>query len=227
MADLDPLGLFPNSRMAQAARLGQSRFYSAEAIVVPFTPAIWNVSDKSANMGLSNGNLTAATTTAATGSVRANAGSNSGKCYWEMTYVASNQTGTSNGLVPSASSLPIIFNNVSNGAATITGGGAIYVSGVQVIGSTGSISAGVRVCIAANLDAKLIWFRIGIAGNWNGSGTANPATGVGGVNISTLSLPLFPYFTGSLVLGEGITANFGATAFSGVVPAGFVSGWGT
>ena len=56
--------------------------------------------------------------------------------------------------------------------------------------------------------------------------TANPATGTGGYNIAALSLPLYPY-TGwsSNAAGQVITANFGATTFSGLVPSGFTSGW--
>jgi hypothetical protein len=35
MADLDPLGLFPASKMAEAARQGQSRFYSSDEVLGP------------------------------------------------------------------------------------------------------------------------------------------------------------------------------------------------
>ena len=38
MADMDPLGLFPASMMAQAIRLGQSRFYSREGVTLPTPP---------------------------------------------------------------------------------------------------------------------------------------------------------------------------------------------
>jgi hypothetical protein len=39
MAGIDILGKFPNSRMANAARLGQSRFISGEDVVVPGVPS--------------------------------------------------------------------------------------------------------------------------------------------------------------------------------------------
>lgn len=38
-------------------------------------------------------------------------------------------------------------------------------------------------CIAADLDAMLVWFRTN-AGNWNNSASNNPSTGVGGIDLS-------------------------------------------
>lgn len=40
-----------------------------------------------------------------------------------------------------------------------------------------------RLCIAVDLDADLIWFRTG-AGNWNNNGANDPATGVGGIDLT-------------------------------------------
>jgi hypothetical protein len=40
-----------------------------------------------------------------------------------------------------------------------------------------------NLCIAADLDALLIWFRTN-GGNWNNSGANDPATGVGGIDLS-------------------------------------------
>ena len=69
-----------------------------------------------------------------------------------------------------------------------------YVSGVGVIwyngsstGKTlgGSATAGDFVCVAVDMDNKRFWARRN-AGNWNGDATANPATNVGGVDISSV-----------------------------------------
>jgi len=77
--------------------------------------------------------------------------------------------------------------------------------------------------IAVDFSGQLIWFRVAPAGSWNGSGTANPATGVDGISISVIAGSRFPTMTGQG--GDAITANFGASAFTGVVPSGFTSGF--
>lgn len=46
-------------------------------------------------------------------------------------------------------------------------------------------AAGDRLCIAMDIDTGLIWCRVN-SGMWNASGTADPATGVDGVNAMTL-----------------------------------------
>ena len=74
----------------------------------------------------------------------------------------------------------------------------------------------------------MIWFRLGAAGNWNTSGTANPATGVGGLDLAPTgfgtAFDVYP-FVYLNTSGNAITANFGGTAFTGTVPSGFTSGW--
>jgi hypothetical protein len=92
--------------------------------------------------------------------------------------------------------------------------------------------------IAVNTTTHRLWWRrlTGANTDWNVSGTANPATGVGGQDISSGGdSPV----TGSLFaicgadMGDnplntftspGVgTANFGTSAFTGAAPTGFVS----
>jgi hypothetical protein len=47
-------------------------------------------------------------------------------------------------------------------------------------------TAGSVVDVAVDLGGAVIWFRVS-GGNWNNSGTANPATGTGGVSLSTMT----------------------------------------
>ena len=56
-------------------------------------------------------------------------------------------------------------------------GGPIVLTTIQ------TWAAGNRLSIAVDLDNLLIWFRT-TTGNWNNSGTANPATGVGGISLA-------------------------------------------
>jgi hypothetical protein len=186
----------------------------------------WNPSDL-AQMTLSGSNLTA-TSTGTTAGVRHTTGHSSGKYYWEATTINWGSTGTEIGLATSSASLQ---GGGIAGQAVMTksvGGfnGSIYINGTY---SGSTIAAGVIsnniIGIAVDLTAGLIWFRNTPAGNWNGSSTANPATGAGGISLGALAgstlLPLFA----ALATSEDVTANFGGSAFNGAVPSGFTAGW--
>jgi hypothetical protein len=119
---------------------------------------------------------------------------------------------------------------VSSGAASLGSfglvhNGTLYNDGVSSGLAFGTIANGTVVCIAVDTDARLVWFRLGAAGNWNTVASNNPATGVGGVSLSIgRGIPIYP----SVVLvssGDQITANFGDTAFVGAVPSGYTSGF--
>ena len=106
-------------------------------------------------------------------------------------------------------------------------GGHIYLAGVPAGPTLGARANGDIIGVALDLVNQLIWFRVAPSGNWNGSGTANPATGVGGVSLQSIAgvgVPLYPYayLQGS---GQAYTANFGDSAFTGAVPASFTSGF--
>jgi hypothetical protein len=185
----------------------------------------WSASDKSANIVLSNANLTVTNSTGADGGVRASA-SFSGKVYFE--YTATNLTGgnTGVGIATTAANLTVI-GAVGVGGVMTYASGNTYFNGASV-GSIGS--PGNTVCVAIDIPNGLYWARgcpSGIAGNWNNSGTANPATGAGGFNISGL-FPTNAVFacTASNSTSSNITANFGATAFAQAVPAGFSAAGG-
>ena len=103
--------------------------------------------------------------------------------------------------------------------------GNIWANGNSGV-SLGARSAGNVIGIAADLDNHKIWFRVAPSGNWNNSGTANPATNTGGITITTNTMVPFGIFGGTGgVANNVLTANFGASAFTGTVPSGFTSGW--
>lgn len=185
----------------------------------PGTPTTWNAADLAA-VTLSNGNLTA-TTTSAQGGVRGVAALSSGKNYCEYTI----KTIISNAL---AVGFALASTNLATsglvGAAIMNRLGAIFVNNVNSGVGLGTRAANDIIGIAVDISGKLIWFRVAPAGNWNASGTANPATGAGGISLTALSGALYPVFL-SGGIGDAVTANFGATAFSGAVPSGFTSGW--
>jgi len=181
----------------------------------------WSPTDKSTpGITLSAGNLTATSTDFNVG-VRATAGFSTGKYYHEI--LMSNGgggTAVACGLAPASAPL----NNLGAGAV-VASSNTIFLSGSSV-GTLPGMVNGCIVGIAVDLGARLVWFRIAPSGNWNNSGTADPATGTGGVNISSLSGALYPIFQVAFGLSYAATANFGASAFSGTTPAGFTSGWG-
>jgi len=91
--------------------------------------------------------------------------------------------------------------------------------------TTGGILA-----IAVDLNTQDVWFR-GSDGLWNGTATADPATGVEGLKSSTffntalvgLAQPSQHLIVAVYNNSQG-TLNTGGVAFLGSVPAGFV-GW--
>jgi hypothetical protein len=117
-------------------------------------------------------------------------------------------------------------NSATTGDLLYWNSGNIWANGSSA-GVTLSVpTTGQIVCIAADLDNRKIWFRTTASGNWNNSGTANPATNTGGITIPAGTMVPFTVFGGSGGLANNvITANFGATAFSGAIPSGFTSGW--
>jgi hypothetical protein len=188
----------------------------------PIVPTTLNPADKDSHITLSGGNLTAAGTAGWTGLVRTVAAKSAGKYYWEATFTVGAQSQSGVGFtIGSLSVSTQTFGNAGTGKSGTTIGTGTLVDGANVGVGIGTITSGSVVCLAVDLTAKLIWFRLGAGGNWNGSGTANPATGVGGISISNAGTA---YPTICMGGADTITANFGATAFTGAVPSGFTAG---
>jgi hypothetical protein len=192
----------------------------AATAITTFNPA-----DRSANVALSNGNLTVQGTTTADGGVRSTTSKATGKLYFEVAW-SSNLGGgdTGCGIATPGAVLSSIGVSAVN-AALIFVSGNIYINGANV----GTLTPGAppfTICTAIDLVNSNIWFRSG-SGLWNGSGAANPATNVGGFSISAL-FPTNPAYAVMAVSGNTTptyTGNFGALAFAQAVPAGF-SAWG-
>jgi hypothetical protein len=181
----------------------------------------WNPADKASNVTLTGSNLTATTGAGGFGWVRAAASATSGKAYWEQTATTFTNGSSAIGIAtPTAS---ISSGLLVAGTCSVTRAGTVAVDGNAAGVNIGTIASGTLVCIAIDVMAHLAWFRSGAAGNWNNSGAANPATGVGGVSIPILS-PASPALS-IVAVGDAVTANFGDAAFSGVVPAGFTAGF--
>jgi len=185
------------------------------------TWATWNPADL-VNVTVSGGNLIATPT--GQGGIRSNASVIGGKYYWEYVFGSGVATSVFLGIAIATTNLSNVSQNATL-AAGFNGSGSSAVNGGGVSGALGAFGSGSVGCVALDVGAQLIWFRNGAAGSWNGSGTANPATGTGGYSISSLgSVPLYALGSFTISGAAAITANFGASAFTGVVPGGFTAG---
>jgi hypothetical protein len=197
----------------------------------PVVPTTLNPADKDTHITLSNGNLTAAGTAGWTGLVRAVKSQSAGKFYWETTF---NATQVNSGVGLAVGSLSVstqTFSNAGTGKSGLIQTGNVYVDGAATFSiggvggsgiSFGTISSGAVICVAVDVTAKLIWWRLGAGGNWNNVAGRDPATGVGGANIPNVGTT-FP--TDCFGGADTLISNFGATAFTGTVPSGFTAGW--
>lgn len=192
---------------------------------VPSNPyGTWSTTDKTANINLSNADLQASTTTTGYGTVRTNSTRSAGKFYWEFLVESATSSNMQWGLASSSRTLPILPGTANGYTVAITGSGQIQANGTLLVASIGTIASGTVIGVAANIDVKLAWFRLGAAGNWNGSATEDPVTNTGGITFASLVLPAKPFWTGAGVLGV-VTFRNGSTAFSGAVPSDYTSGW--
>jgi hypothetical protein len=182
----------------------------------------WNGSDKSANVTLSGLNLIAVAS-GASAWVRAVDKQITGKFYWECTPTVWGNANTGVGFSTPNVTTPV---PTSIGTCVVIKSGVINVDGVSSGSTLGARAAADVISVAVDFGARLTWFRVAAAGNWNGSATANPATGAGGVAITSsgVGVPAFPLAIMGANL-DAITANFGDTAFTGTVPSGFTSGF--
>jgi hypothetical protein len=179
----------------------------------------WNPSDLTANITLSSGNLTATCTAAADNGVRATPSKTSGKYYVEFITgptFAGGDTGV--GIATSTANLGTIGLTASGGLCTFVSG-SVYFNGTNQGISMGPIGGGTNVGLAVDLVNSTAWFRVN-GGNWNASGTANPATNTGGINIAAL----FPFNAVFLVFcsnSNGSSVSLGLSSFVYAPPSGF------
>jgi hypothetical protein len=180
----------------------------------------WDPAAKNASINLTNGNLTATdNTTGGFQAVRAIASQSSGKRIFKVhidVFTSNHIVGIANA-TESLSFAPGVLD--ANGIG-LAADGQVWCNGVNPTGSPVSVFAvGDDVWCAVNIDGMLIWWKTN-AGNWNNNGSANPATGVGGINMTTAGLAAGPYFpmiafTGAV--GEAMTADFAPAS----PPSGF------
>lgn len=190
-------------------------------------PSLWttlNPSDKSADIGLSGGNLVATGNSAASGIVRAVHGKSTGKYYFEAVLTTAPSAGGVDtiavGLANSTHGLTTSLGYANaNGWALWGVGGSGYRHNGLVLSHTSSTEGDVYG-FHVDLDADSLW----VARN-NTQLQGNPATGTS---------PLSNNLTGTMYpaacpwsLNRVITMRFDPASHSYSPAAGFTAGWPT
>lgn len=178
----------------------------------------WSTVDKDATVALSGTPALTATSSAGSVGVVGAAPHYRGKWYWEYSPSTVTDSFTGCGIA--------FANYFDRNGRTTSPVGYIYYGNSGLYGPAGNISfpgssTGQKVCVALDLDNMRVWFRLN-GGNWNSSGLADPATNVGGYDISAFGYGgVWPVniFGGS---GSVITTNFGDSSFAFTAPSGFL-----
>lgn len=210
--------------VAQALALGPTGVTSA------FDPA-----HISANVTLSNGNLTATTTNTAWQQARATLPQTTGKLYAECTFVNigtvgndKSEFGICNGAASTVAGNPfgqdvnayMVFSHGDATGGTFYNGGTPLTSGFNLVNGT-------VLGVALDIPNKKVWFYNPIIGKWNNDVLANqnPATNTGGADLTALiAANSTLYLAGGVQFNTTspvITMNGGSSAFSNTIPSGF------
>lgn len=188
-----------------------------------------NPLDKATLVTLANSNYTAIKASGVGWvSVRSDTHHTSGKFYYEWNPWQFTGSFIAAGFANLSASLSNYIGSDSNGISLVSdgevfknGGGTGTLSGL----GSGASGAQTLCSIAIDIGAGLFWVRQG-TGNWNGSGTANPATGTGGIAVpSGMGSGAIAAALSVQAGGDQGRVNFGQASFSFTVPSGF-SAWG-
>jgi hypothetical protein len=190
--------------------------FGSIVVVTAFDP-----NTKAANVVVSNGNHDIAVNTAAYGGAKTNTNKSTGKWYFEFSTVGTSNVGSEMGVglitAPTNSETSVGLNN-----AVVRSSGLIFNGGVSTsISFGGPMAQGDVCCVALDLTNKMIWFRLN-GGNWNGDPTANPATNVGGIDISTWVTGAVYGLAVCSATNNQVHINAGP-AFAQAKPAGFAN----
>ena len=174
---------------------------------------------------VSNGGLTVThTTTTNNAGVKSTALKSSGKYYFEIALQVSHSPNNCVGILLSTGTLVDMSSSLNCTEIILTASTPVVSNGASSGNLLGTALVGDLYGFAIDLTGRLGWIRKGAAGNWNNIPAANPATGANGVVIAAGSFAPAVRFTINGAT-DAMTANFGASAFSGAVPSGFTAGW--
>lgn len=185
-------------------------YFSGGSGAAPTTT--WNPADKSAGLTLSGGNLVGTSSSNYDGA-RSVASASSGKKYWEVvsTVNLDNYPGVANG----SAAFSVFGFNANSLSWTV--GGQVWINS-STVATAQSWTSGDVLGFALDIGNARLWVRKG-AGNWNNDAGADPTTNTNGIDVSSLSTPL--YAAASAGTNGVITSNFGGSAYANAAPSGF------
>lgn len=162
-----------------------------------------------------SGDKLTVTGTGTNGIVIATVGASTGKFYWEYPGHTTNSFGDCLGLVQLAQA----GDGQPDTGVRWRVNGQIFVNGSLSTTVDGFIqNNSFTSAIAVDLGARLAWFRAH-TNSWNANGSADPDTGVGGIDISAATGTLYAMAqTGNT---DVATVNFGATTYNLTKPSTF------
>lgn len=169
------------------------------------TYATWDSGNKSVNVVLTGGSLTA-TTAGAAGSVLSTLGKTTGKWYWEISIVAVTTGRNATGVADASIDLAQVPGNTSHSISYLDTGNWRFNNVDTACGLT--FTGGDIVSVKWDAGAGSIEFLK------NNASQCTVSTGLSGTQYAAWG----DSFTGSA------TANFGASAFTYAVPSGYASG---
>lgn len=181
----------------------------------------FNPSDTVNSLTFSNGNRTVASTVDGGGAWTRSTHGSSTPFYLEFVYENTNQEYGICSLSQAINTLGDIEPNKGIAIYTNTTNWYWYSDNVPEYGqfSTGIGSVGARLCVACNPVNGRIWARLN-NGNWNNSGTANPASNTEGINISDFGSKLYAVAKSSYTYAPA-TAYFATADWTYSAPSGF------
>ncbi|MDR7062006.1 MULTISPECIES: hypothetical protein [unclassified Sphingopyxis] len=188
-----------------------------------------NPADKSGQIALSNGDRTARKAIGGIGwrSARSVTSHTSGKYYWEWTPDEFSGSFIGAGFQTGAANLES-YSGSQDVSLGLINEGSLFRNGGATASGIGGMSEGDTIAMAIDLDNSLVWFRRN-GGNWNGSGTANPATATEGFALNAAMVTGTPAIFASASVqadpGDQLTVNFGQVPFGSAPPSGFTA-WG-
>lgn len=197
---------------------GAAMYYALMAAQV-VAGSTWNPADKSANIALSNANLTATITTNTSNfAVRGTSSKSSGKYYFEVRLDVSTFSGVQIGVAKASANINGSLGSDANGWSYNSGDGKkLNNNTFTAYGSSYAAGDIIGVCLDASLGR--VWFAKNNV--WQNSG--NPAAGTG-YAFSGMAGPYFP--AASLkTQNDALTARFTAAQQTYAPPSGFVA-WG-
>ena len=202
---------------------------SQGACTAPCIAAGLDQINSSTGLAFSNGNLTITAATPNTSNdAPTTTTASSGLCYGEFIFVAG-RTGSHESMAFGVANGTYNFTTPGSGFGADANSFGLYQDGMFFINNGAGVQLlptiaafGDVIGVAINFTTKNVWFRDG-TGNWNNSGTANPATAVGGQSFSALNAG--PYFAAieadnTTTTADKVSINIGGSSFVNGPPVG-------